>query len=103
VGRRSAAERVSHLLLELLTRLQAVGLADECSYSMPLTQEAKSDLLGLSVAHVNRSLRQLRDEGLVTIEGRRVVINDLNALTALADLDRSYINRLRINEALAKS
>ena len=33
IGRRAAHERIAHFLLELLTRLQAVGLADERSSS----------------------------------------------------------------------
>jgi len=101
LGRRSAVERVAHFLLELLIRLQAIGLAEERSYSMPLTQEVIGDILGLSMAHVNRSLRQLRDEGLVSIEGHSVVIEDFEGLAAVADFEKSYINRFRMNEALA--
>jgi len=77
VGRRSALERVAHFLLELLTRLQTIGLAEERSYHMPLTQELIGDALGLSVPHVSRTLKQLREENLVAIEGQRVVIKDV--------------------------
>jgi len=42
-----------------LTRLQAIGLADEHSFQMPLTQELIGDARGLSVPHVSRTLRQL--------------------------------------------
>lgn len=103
LGRRSAVERVAHFLLELLVRLQAVGLAEERSYRMPLTQELIGDTLGLSVPHVNRTLRQLRDDGLVAIEGHRVVIKDFEGLAALADFERSYLSRLRISEALVQA
>jgi CRP-like cAMP-binding protein len=47
IGRRSAYERLAHLILELLTRLRSVGLADELSYVLPLTQELIADVLGL--------------------------------------------------------
>jgi CRP-like cAMP-binding protein len=100
LGRRSALERLAHFLLELLTRLRIVGLADEKSYRMPLTQELIADALGLSVPHVNRTLRQLRDEGLVTIEDQRVVINDIEALSALADFETSYLSHFRIPASL---
>ena len=100
VGRRSALERVAHFLLELLTRLRTVGLADEKSYRMPLTQELIADVLGLSVPHVNRTLRQLRGDGLVTIEEQRVVINDIDAMSALADFETSYLSHFRIPAAL---
>lgn len=100
IGRRSAIERVAHFLLEMLNRLRVVGLADEKSYRMPLTQELIADALGLSVPHVNRTLRQLRDDGLVTIEDQRVVINDLEALSALADFETTYLSHFRIPATL---
>jgi CRP-like cAMP-binding protein len=101
VGRRSARERVAHFLLELLARLQAIGLADERSYRMPLTQELIGDALGLSVPHVNRTLRQLREDGLVSIDGQIVVIHDIEALATLADFEKIYLSRFRIGELLA--
>ena len=98
VGRRSATERVGHFLLELLVRLQAVGLADESSYHLPLTQELIADALGLSLQHVNRTLRQLRQEGFLAIEGHRVEIRDLEGLVGLTEFDRAYLSRFRIAE-----
>ena len=100
VGRRSALERVAHFLLELATRLQVIGLADECSYQMPLTQELIGDALGLSVPHVNRTLRQLREENLVAIDGQRVVIKDVEALSRLADFEKAYLGRFQLNDLL---
>ena len=91
VGRRSALERVAHLLLELLTRLQAIGLADELSYDLPLTQELIGDALSLSLPRVNHALRQLRESGLVALERRRLTIKNLDDLTALADFKRTYL------------
>ena len=93
LGRRSAYERLAHLILELLTRLRAAGLGDDNSYTLPLTQELMADVLGLSGPHVNRMIRTLRDEGLATVEGQRVVIHDLPALSALAGFDERYLMR----------
>src|SRR6185312_6090049 len=98
VGRRSALERVAHFLLEMLTRLQAIGLAEETSFRLPLTQELLADALGLSVQYVNQTIRQLRQEDLVTIERQQVTIHNLEALTALADFERTYLSRFRIAE-----
>ena len=102
VGRRSALERVSHFLLELLTRLQVIGLADGCSFRMPLTQELIGDALGLSVPHVNRTLRQLRNDELVSIEEHIVVIKNVEALSALADFEPSYLDQFRLPDMVAK-
>lgn len=85
VGRQSAYERIAHLLLELLTRLQSAGLADERSYSLPMTQELMADALGLSVPHVNRMLRRLREDGLIAVEGTHLTCLDIAALSRVAD------------------
>jgi len=98
LGRRSALERIAHFLLELLTRLQAVGLADATSYQIPLTQELIGDALGLSIPHVNRVLRRLRDDELVAIEDQRVTIKDLQGLSELADFEPNYLRRNEVAE-----
>jgi CRP-like cAMP-binding protein len=96
VARRPALERVAHFLLELLTRLQAVNLADERCFCFPLTQELIADALGLSIRHVNRVLRSLRDDGLVRIRDKVVVINDVEALSTLIDFENNYLKPLSI-------
>jgi CRP-like cAMP-binding protein len=93
IGRRSAYERLAHLILELLTRLRSVGLADELSYVLPLTQELIADVLGLSGPHVSRMLRLMREEGLVAIEGHRLTVADFDSLTLLAGFDADYLVR----------
>jgi len=103
VGRRSARERVAHFLLELLVRLQAVGLADERSYRLPLTQEMIGDAVGLSVPYLNRVLHELRDEGLVRIKDQIVSIDDVEELSALADFERSYLRPLSLADLLSES
>jgi CRP-like cAMP-binding protein len=100
LGRRSASERIAHFLLELLTRLQAVGLAEDQSYKLPLTQELLADALGLSIPHVNRVLRRLREDNLVVLEDQRVTVKDLDGLSELADFDPGYLSRFSGNELL---
>jgi CRP-like cAMP-binding protein len=98
LGRRSAYERLAHLIMELLVRLRAVGLAGAHSYTLPLTQELMADVLGLSGPHVNRMIRCLREEGLATIEDQRVVIHDLASLASLAGFEAGYLAPTRIPE-----
>lgn len=103
VGRRTAFERVAHFLLELLMRLQAVELADERSFSLPLTQELIADALGLSIPYVNQVLRSLRDDDLVCIKDRVIVIKDVEALSALVDFERTYLQPISIVELLSEA
>jgi CRP-like cAMP-binding protein len=91
IGRRSAPERIAHLLLELYKRLHLIGLAEESSYRLPLTQEMISDALGLSIPYVNRVLQQLRHAGLVTIKDQLVVIDNMEELATLADFEHGYL------------
>jgi len=101
LGRRTALERVAHFLLELLTRLKAVGLAEDQSFKIPLTQELIADALGLSIPHVNRVLRRLREDNLVVIEDQRVTVRDIDSLSELADFEPGYLSRFPGGELLA--
>ena len=87
IGRRSARGRIAHLLCEVLTRLKAVGLAEELSCELPITQSDLGDALGLSVVHVNRVLQELRGEGLITLRGKLLVVNDWTGLEAAGQFD----------------
>jgi CRP-like cAMP-binding protein len=76
IGRREAAERIAHLVCELLLRLRAVGLANGGGFELPITQAELADIVGLSDVHVNRSLQALREAGLITLKGKHLVILD---------------------------
>ncbi|HKS88573.1 MAG TPA: Crp/Fnr family transcriptional regulator [Stellaceae bacterium] len=102
LGRRSAAERIAHFLLELFVRLQRIGLADERSFRLPVTQEMIGDALGLSIPYVNRVLQQLRADGLAQIKDQVVVIGDIDGLSALADFEHHYLRPLSIAEVTAE-
>lgn len=91
IARRSAHQRIAYFLLDLLVRQNGYGRKVKMGFDMPLTQELIADALGLTTVHVNRTLRSLRDDKLVTIEGMHVKILDYDHLTALADFNESYL------------
>jgi CRP-like cAMP-binding protein len=95
VGARDAAKALAHLFCELLVRLRAVGLADANSYEFPLTQDELADTAGVTAVHINRSLKALRGEGLVTFHGKRVVISDAERLFAYSGFNPNYLHRDR--------
>ena len=92
VGRRSALSRIAHLLCELHRRLAVVGLANGASYALPLTQTDIADASGLTPVHVNRMLKRLRDDNVLTFRGGTVVIEDIDALVRLAEFDPGYLH-----------
>jgi CRP-like cAMP-binding protein len=93
IGRRSAVQGMAHLILELCERLQLVGLATPSGFDCPLNQQAFADALGLSSIHVNRTLRQLRERGLVTLSAHRISIHDPKLLCDLAEYTSGYLDQ----------
>lgn len=88
VGRRSARERVAHLLLELFTRYRAQWPGNRIEeLVIPLTQEQIGDATGLTFVHVNRVLSTLRKERIVEFHYRRLRILDPDRLIEVAGID----------------
>jgi CRP-like cAMP-binding protein len=93
VGRRDAYARIAHILCEVYVRLRAVGLVNGQSYQMPVTQSELADATGMSTVHVNRTLQELRGNGLIsTPKGGRVVIEDWDALQEAGEFDPTYLH-----------
>ena len=95
IGRRSAIERAAHFFLELGQRLELVGMASDTKFECPLNQYLLADALGLTAIHVNRVLRQLREQGLITLKAHHVVIDDVKGLKKLAGFDNAYLDQPR--------
>ncbi|WP_024350991.1 Crp/Fnr family transcriptional regulator [Aurantimonas coralicida] len=91
LGRQQAHSRIAHILCELYTRLNAVGLAEH-PIRMPFTQAEFADATGLSVVQVNRTLRELREEELITVRKREMVVHDLARLQHVAEFDPLYLH-----------
>jgi CRP-like cAMP-binding protein len=83
LGRMSAYERMADWLLETRDRLMLAGLASDDGFTMPLTQELLADTLGLTSVHVNRTVRDLRQDQLVTINAKRVTFHGLDRMKVL--------------------
>ncbi|QKV17936.1 Crp/Fnr family transcriptional regulator [Oricola thermophila] len=91
IGRRNAAVRLAHLMLELGTRLESVGLAEADGYDCPLTQYDLADALGLTPIHVNRMLRELRQSDLLSFRNGRVKFVNRDALVSFAHFEPDYL------------
>jgi CRP-like cAMP-binding protein len=91
LGRRSALGKLASLFCELQIRLQIVGLATDTAYELPLTQTDLAECLGLTNVHVNRTLRQLREQGLIELQGRQITILDRPGLERVGDFDPGYL------------
>jgi CRP-like cAMP-binding protein len=88
VGSRGALSRVAHFLVELCRR---VGGPDcfgaRPTIELPLTQQHIADALGLTNVYVNRLLRQLREEEVLSFKDRTLHIFDPAKLLEIADYE----------------
>lgn len=81
----SAYERLGHLCLELLTRLEAAGRAEDDEFVLPVSQPALGEVLGMHAVHVNRMFRRLEDDGFIARDGERIRVVDRPALVRLVE------------------
>jgi CRP-like cAMP-binding protein len=79
-----ARGRLATMLLDFYVRLRRQKLITGSTFNLPLTQSQIGAYLGLTVAHVNRVLRSLRDDQIANVEKHCVTILDLKQLTRLA-------------------
>ncbi|MBV9827290.1 MAG: Crp/Fnr family transcriptional regulator [Alphaproteobacteria bacterium] len=84
LGRGNAVERIATLMLDFRGRLLQAGMAEGDSFNLPLTQEQLGEHLGLTIVHVNRILRRLREAGILTVNRGLVEIHDVDALSLYA-------------------
>lgn len=91
LGRRTGIARLAHLFCELHVRLGLVGLADESGYELRLTQTDLAECLGLTAVHINRTLKELREQGLVEFRSGRVDVGDREGLERVAEFNSDYL------------
>ena len=87
VGRWSAVERVSGLIVELARQLRTAGEKREGAPSLTLTQMEIADMLGLAKETVCRVLMSLRKEGFVHFRRGNLEIRNLAGLVDAAGDD----------------
>lgn len=93
MGRKEALPRMAHLLCEVFLRMQAARLTAHFSCPLPITQLDMSDALGLTSVHVNRVLRDLRQEELIALNHRTLTILNWPRLMAIAEFDSTYLHQ----------
>jgi len=101
VGRRNSLAKVAHLLCEFSLRLEAAGLATNHHYELPMTQEQLADAVGLTSVHVNRVLKQLGEDGLISRNRRSIVIQDWNRMRQVGDFNERYLHHDALRAAKA--
>lgn len=99
IGRRSSIERVAHLMCELYLRARNIGISNDESLVLPLSQIVLADALGMTAVHINRVLKQLRLAGAMTLTRGSLVIVSPVKLIQIAGFDENYLHRRLRNAA----
>jgi CRP-like cAMP-binding protein len=92
LGRLDARERLAHLVCEMHTRLETIGLVEDGSFDLPMTQAEIGDAFGLSTVHTNRVLQELRADDLISLKGKRLTVLDWNRLCEAAKFNSEYLH-----------
>ena len=92
VGRRNARERIAHVLCEFAVRLESRGLSSRGGFELPMTQEQLADTTGFTPVHVNRVLKALEKDGLISRRRRHIQFPDWRALQDHGDFSRQYLH-----------
>lgn len=92
LGKKRSRARIAQLFCEMHVRLDLVGLAERGGYSLPFSQQELADITGMTPVHLNRSLKELRDAGLVTYRNGQVELHDAVGLARDAQFDQAYLH-----------
>ncbi|WP_394155155.1 Crp/Fnr family transcriptional regulator [Loktanella salsilacus] len=90
-GTMRALQRVANLFAELIARMDAGGAAVDGRYHLNLSQPHIGDACGLSGVHINRVLRSLREANCCTYIKGELIVQDREALYAVAAFDPDYL------------
>lgn len=101
IGRMNARERLARLICELWTRMKNVELDLADGFEWPVNQEVIADATGLSVVHVNRTLRRLEREGVIQRSSHVYHIHDPAQLRRIAHLEKTGTNPMRLDPDIA--
>lgn len=77
LGRKTAREKIASLLAILCRRaasLEGQQTGGRMQVSLPLTREAMSDYLGLTLETVSRQMTALKKAGVIELDGKRHII-----------------------------
>lgn len=91
LGRLGAEGRIAHFMAELHARLRMIGMGDEDGFALPILQSDLAEAVGLTSVHVNRTLRTLREEGVLTFRNGQVTIENRAKLHAIAEFEPDYL------------
>jgi len=97
IGQHSAIERIAFFCAELFFRIKSIyNEKEKNEIFFPLSQEDIGDATGLTKIHVNRTLKTMREKGLLEISSRNLKVMDPQALCEMGNFDPVMIQTYRL-------
>jgi CRP/FNR family transcriptional regulator, anaerobic regulatory protein len=87
IGRRTALERMAYLIMHLYRRAKELRLVKDTAFFTPINQQHLADTLGLSIVHTNKTVRKLRERGVIDWRDKLLTVNDEKGLAAIANYE----------------
>jgi len=92
IGRLDAIGRIAHFVCETRARMAAIERVDADGwFDFPLTQQDLGEACGLTSVHVNRTVKRLREQGLLDLRDKRARVGDVVALSRLGEFNPDYL------------
>jgi transcription initiation factor IIE alpha subunit len=86
----------------MLVRYRTIGATDDDVMPWPITQDELADATGMTSVHINRTLRQLREDGLIEVNRREMTVLDPDRLRQLSGFNPNYLHLIRTREGHGK-
>lgn len=90
MGRMSAQERISYMLLDLLARLRITNRSMTDTFRLPMTQSQIADYLGLTNVYISKTFLRLEREGFIQRDQDQVRILKESEMIELTDFHDRY-------------
>ncbi|GAA3950532.1 Crp/Fnr family transcriptional regulator [Allohahella marinimesophila] len=90
IGRMPGKNRLMLFVLQAHARQTAFQQLDALTFDFPLSQVLIGDAIGLTTVYVNRTVRELEEEGLMSVRNREVTIFNRRRMIELCDFKDRY-------------
>jgi DNA-binding transcriptional regulator LsrR (DeoR family) len=84
---------MAHLIAEMRSRLNAMGLAADDEFEFPITQPELAEALGISAVNVNRVIQSFRASGILNIQRSKVTLKDIEQLLKIGGFNDLYLHQ----------
>jgi len=92
VGQRDAQARIAHLFCELYYRMLEIGQVHDGAFAFPASQQELADSSGITNVHANRTLQNLRRQGVIAFDGKTLTVANIAALKRIGLFNPAYLH-----------